>query len=246
MHTVFLLFFGLYAVGVSAQDYVVSAKGDTLRGNVKLLTYDIQDRVQLTGPGKKQVFTALEVKTVMMDGELYKTQRYENSYRYMKLLKGGYLSLYAFRPKGQAAYDGRMLIKTTGQSAEVANLTFKKSTAAFVEDCPEVAADVRAGVYSRNELDKLIDQYNACMAGPRPPGGATESPTMVAWQMLQKKVAGLPNFDKQNDVLDLLADIGQKIKNTQPVAGYQLDLLSQYLQGQAIDELENFLDLVKK
>ncbi|MFM7487052.1 MAG: hypothetical protein ACKO13_09040, partial [Cytophagales bacterium] len=49
-------------------DYAVTAKGDTLRGDVKILPSDLADQVQVRVNKKKKVYLSTEVITVVQNG----------------------------------------------------------------------------------------------------------------------------------------------------------------------------------
>ena len=106
---VLLAFAGSFSL-FAQSDYAVTSKGDTLKGATKILTYDLLDRVQVKVNKKKKIYTALEVKAVFVDGVVYHTVKYDNGFRYMKLIKPGFLSLYGFRQLNQSAYDGQFLV----------------------------------------------------------------------------------------------------------------------------------------
>ena len=125
-------------IGVSQTDYAVTSKGDTLKGKVKIFTYDLLDRVQVAVDKKKKMFTCLEVRPVSIDKEIFHTVKYEQGYRFMKIIKPGFLSLYGFRLTNQMSYDGQFLVKKDGSSMEIPNLTFKRSMANFLGECKEV------------------------------------------------------------------------------------------------------------
>jgi hypothetical protein len=53
------VFFLTSYFAVAQANYVVTLKADTLRGDVRILSYDNIDRVQVAKDGKKESFTAL-------------------------------------------------------------------------------------------------------------------------------------------------------------------------------------------
>ncbi|PZR32855.1 MAG: hypothetical protein DI538_18920 [Azospira oryzae] len=243
-------------------DYVVTSKGDTLRGEVRILTYDLLDRVQLVaGKKNKTTYTAVQVRAISVNNEVYIPQRYTNSIRFMKLVKSGYVSLYLFRPANQMTYDGRYLVKMDGQSLEVPNIGFKKLISNYIEDCPEVYTKVKNEQLKRGDLDKIIDEYNTCIATksktpqPVPAVVATETvpaPALIsdkteAIKNLQTKVVSLENMADKKDVLDLLTDIADKAAKEKAIPNYQLEALKGYLSSnEAVSaELEKVITLLK-
>ena len=236
---------------VSAQDkdYVVTVKGDTLTGDVKLLHYDeLIDRVQITREGKKSLYTALQVKTVYSKSDTYHSVKQNNAYRFMKSVKSGFLSLYAFKLANQSSFDGLFLVKKNGQSMEVPNLGFKKSMSKFLEDCEEVATALKDESLKHKDLNAIIDQYNACLQpGTKPTSTQAtisneQAGKMLAVENLQKKVEALESLPSRKDAIDLLRDIHDKLKNQQSIPNYQAEALKTYLNNQ--DSLKEDLDKV--
>jgi hypothetical protein len=247
-----LLLLVVLPLGTRAQgNYAVTVKGDTLRGEIQLMTYDLQDRIVVIRNKKKENYTSLQVPTLFLDSVLYKVQRLENGYRYMQLLKSGFLSLYGFRQKNQFGYDGRMLIKMDGSKLEVPNIGFKKQLSEFLVDCDLLAERIRNSELGRKDLDQIIDLYNDCAATKKAVQSITSaamtepnkasSPQLLALKSLAEKVqrAGLPN---QKDVDDLLADMNSKLSNQQKIPNYQIGALKEYLAGKGLEaELTAFL-----
>ena len=67
--TVFILFLVRSAY---TQDFVVNLQGDTIKGEVKPLTYGAEKKVQLTEAGKKKViYPFFKVKLYSLDGEVF-------------------------------------------------------------------------------------------------------------------------------------------------------------------------------
>src|SRR5260221_1179673 len=119
-----LLLFSFLCFRAYGQDFLVTNKGDTLHGKAKIMSYDQLDRVQIVEKKEKSTLTAREVKEVFAGGETYHPKQANNTIRFMKLLKAGYLSLYAFKEETQNFYGGRDLVKRDGAMTEVSHLAF--------------------------------------------------------------------------------------------------------------------------
>src|SRR5687767_4710050 len=105
----------MLAYQCSAQDYVVTTKNDTIRGDVKPLLYGADKKVQVTAADKKKtVLPITQTLGFSLRGEIFHPVRTDAGYTFMKLLKPGYLSLYAFQLENQMTYDGRYLLKKDG------------------------------------------------------------------------------------------------------------------------------------
>lgn len=222
---------------VSAQDYLVTTRRDTLRGEIKLLTFGQMDQVQIVVDKKKKVHKPMELSSLFIKGEFYKPIVHDNSIRFMKVLKTGYLSYYGFRLPNQTLYDGRYLAKLDGKGIEVPNLGFKKVMNKFLEDCPEVTAKIKGDELKRNDLERIIDEYNACME--RKTEAAIKNKIvrqegnekLEAIKKLQAKVEAQESLEGKKDVIDLLADISDKISGQQSIPNYQLEALKGLLKN---------------
>jgi len=230
--------------------YVITSKADTLYGKVRIMSYDQLDRVQLEVDKKKQTFSALQVLTVSIDSQIYKPVQYEKKIFLMKLLKSGYLSLYAFQIETQTSYDGRFLVKLDGKSLELPNLTFKKSMENFLEDCKPTAAKIKSGELTKKDIDKIIDDYNDCMKnqGLNPPLVVEPSnETLQTIESLIKKIDA-EEFPSKKDALDLLRDIQGKVSKNEPVPNYLSEGLKSYLSAvpTLTEDLNKLLALLQK
>jgi hypothetical protein len=232
--TLFLSFLCLSAYG---QGYLVTNTGDTLRGKVKIMSYDQLDRVQVAEKKGKTTLTARQVKTVFLDGETYHPQQANHTIRFMKLLKPGYLSLYAFKEEGQNFYGGRYLVKKDGAMTEVPNLAFKKIMTEFLADCPELKDKIKSGQYGRKDLELIIDDYNAYIDGNTVMRKETtlfaqkSAQRVEPLEKLKKTVQNQNDFDSKKDALDLIDDIIAKIKGGQTIPNYLVDGLQKFLTG---------------
>ncbi len=234
-------------------DYLITSKADTLYGKVRVLTYDLIDRMQLESDKKKEMFTALQVLSINVGGEVYKPLKYENKIVLMKLLKSGYLSFYAFRLPSQNTYDGRFLVKLDGTTLDLPNIGFKKILSGYLEECESVAKQVKDGDLTKKDIDKIIDEYNACMANLKKiPTPIASQPVAinektVAIKALIKKLEG-EEFSSKKDALDLLRDLQTKVGKNETIPNYLSEGLKSYLSSvpALTEDLNKLLDLLKK
>lgn len=221
-------------VSFCQSNFLITTKGDTLYGDLKILSYDIVDRVQLTADKKKKSFTALEAKTVFLDNEMYHSVRHDTRYHFMVLKQSGYLSLYGFRIDNQTTYDGRFLVKRDGDAIEVPNLTFKKTMQEFLKDCMSVSDRIKSGELGRKNLDTLITLYNACIdenTKLAALANATAVNTEISLPSIENLKVKIENssLSSRQDILDLIRDIETKVKGSQPVPNYLIEGLKGYL-----------------
>lgn len=241
----------------SAQsDYVVTIKGDTLRGKVKYFSYSgvkyggsNSKYVQLTPEsGKKTTHQLLQTISFQMNNEIYHTIRTHDGYTFMKLIKPGYLSLYGFQMENQTTWDGRYFVKKDGSVQEVPNIGFKKRLSQFLEDCSTVVNDIQSGTLGKSDLVKILDQYNACKDLNANSKLAKKSPAFSTWEKLKTKVTALPEFDKKNDALEMIRDIQNKISRNETVPVFLTNALKDALKDQTSvnEELNEALNLLGK
>ena len=245
-----------------AQNYILTTKGDSLTGTVKMFNNGPEIKAQVITAEKKRVnVPLLQVKMISYEGEVYRPQRGPDGYTFMKLLKEGYLSLYAFQLKNQTTYDGLFLVKRDGTMIEVPNINFKKALKKFLGDCAEVASKVEAGEYTKRDLDRVIDEYNTCIADLTTARGTikkntvhavSETPAKAAapeqenWASLAKKVQALPDFSEKADALEMIQEITNKLSRGEKVPNFMIEGLRSSLKDtQATQELEAALAELK-
>jgi hypothetical protein len=252
MYRIITLWFIFLMVGFSAvaqSDYLVTLKSDTLKGEARILSYDKLDRAQISINGKKEVYTALQILSLQMDSVFYKAIQIDNTVRLMKVLRSGYLSLYAFKLPNQSTYEGRYMVKMDGTSLEVPNISFKRLMANYLEDCKEVADKIKNGDFPKKDLEKIIDEYNVCVTQLKPD---VEVPPAViaqkeAIQHLSKKIKEL-KFDTKGDALDILRDMQTKVEKQEKVSNYLIEGLQTALKDQSSlsEELDKLIVLLKE
>ncbi|MBI1770415.1 MAG: hypothetical protein HYR67_18755 [Bacteroidetes bacterium] len=237
------------------KDYALSAKGDTLKGELKINSFDNLDRLQVNAGGKKSSFTALQIKSFVKEGITYQSVKYDNSIRFMRVIKSGYLSLLAFNQTNQGSWDGRYLTKKDGSSMEVPNLAFKKLLSKYLGDCQEVHDRIENGELPKRDLEKIVDLYNVCLqvktetqTTAKPSSAPSfDSEKMLAIKKLSEKVEA-ENFLTKKDVLDLLKDIQGKVSKNEAVPNYLAEGLKSYLADtpSLLKEANELVALLKK
>lgn len=246
---IFILSLVLSSLCSFGQDFLVTTKGDTLRGEIKPLVYGTDKKVQVTEAGKKKVvYSIFQVKSYSLKGETYQPVKGPSGYTFMKLIKSGYLSLYAFQSDNQVNFDGTFLLKKDGDGIELPNLSFKKGMKKFLDDCPSVVGKIDSDELNKKDLDKIIDQYNSCIENrtvdhEKIIAKRTEqSKNMTAWDVLEAKVKTQPDFEGKNNALEMIGEIKGKISSSQKIPNFLLEGLKSSLNGEVFKtELENAL-----
>ena len=234
-----------------SQDFIVTLQGDTIQGEVKALNFGPDKKVQITEPGKKKVlYPFFKVKSFSIDNEVYQTVKGPSGYTFMKLLKSGYLSLFAFQHENQNSYDGMFLLKRDGEGIEVPNLTFKKGMRRFLEDCPVVAGKIENDALNKRDLNQIVDEYNACISERTNAPAATATVVKPAapakstgvWSALEQKVKAQPDFAEKENALDMISEIKNKVSADQKIPNFLIEGLKSTLDAGAFNpELEEAL-----
>ena len=247
IHILFLIIMLLVYKCADAQDYVVTSKGDTLKGEVKPLFYGVDKKVQLAQEGKKKVvYPMFQVREFLYRGELYQPVKGPEGYTFMKLQKSGYLSLYSYQLPNQVTFDGYFLLKMDGKGMEVPNISFKKAMERFLSDCPSVAGKIDKGDYGKKDLHKIIDEYNGCIDANTVDHGKiiaeqqVQNKVIGAWDILEEKVKAEPEFDGKSNALDMIAEIKAKVSRSEKIPNFLLDGLKSTLTQDVFKaDLEN-------
>jgi hypothetical protein len=255
------LFASLVTLGsltAKAQDFAVTTRGDTIVGKIKILNFGSEKRIQVVGnDNKKSNYPILQVRSFKSNGELFRTVRGPLGYQFMKQLKDGYLSLYLFQMKDQVTYDGLLLSKRDGTYMEVPNLTFKRTLRNYLSECRSVAARIDAGNYERKDIERIVDDFNACVAEeqqpsaePQPAAAAvtqeTPAATLSAWAALEAAVNAKPEFTGKADANEMIADIRAKLSRKEKIPNFLVEGLKTSLKDQGVDkELEAALLEIK-
>jgi hypothetical protein len=236
---------------VYSQDFVVTAKGDTLRGKVKLILSSFDHRVQVQDKEKKKTtLLILQVRTVFIENERFDPVKFNNKYSFMKLLKEGYLSLYGFQYEKQLTYDGQYLLKKDGKGIEVPNLGFKKNMSNYLSDCEGLSTSIAKGDYGRNDLEKIIDEFNACIAKNTITPQSTTAPQneskLAAWNNLETKVIA-SSINAKSDALEMITDIKLRVSKGEKLPKFLVQGLTSALAEDAdlSVDLENALKTIE-
>jgi len=252
IHIFLLIIILLVYKCADAQDFVVTSKGDTLMGEVKPLFYGVEKKVQLNQKDKKKVvYPMFQVRSFLYKGELYQPVKGPDGYTFMKLQKSGYLSLYSYQLPNQVTFDGQYLLKLDGKGTEVPNISFKKAMEKFLSDCPSVAEKLDNGDYSKKDLHKIIDEYNACIDANTVDHGKIIAEQQVhqevigVWDVLEGKVKAEPDFEGKSNALDMISEIKGKVARSEKVPNFLVEGLKSALTQETFKpELENALKTI--
>lgn len=244
----------LFAITISAraQGYLVTTKGDTIKGKIN---FQLLSRIEMANVkgATKETISATSVRSVFTNGKHYKPVQFNGTIQFMEILIDGYLSLLGFKQPNAVLYEGRVLQKRDGKIIEVANIGFKKQVSSFLSDAPNLSKEILDGNLVARDLQEIINQYNAFIEKQTLP----KSNSASANEMVQNNAASKTKIDllealrldieksdlpQKQDALDILLDWSEKIKNNKPIPPYlqkalktSVDLRTEFLIR--IDEL---------
>lgn len=226
----------LFSKNGIAQDYAVTIKGDTITGVIKITNYGPDKRIQITDAQKnKNVVSIFQTRYFTSEGEKYLPIRTDKGYVFMKLLKEGYLSLYAFQIENQTNFDGRYLMKKDGKGIEVPNLSFKKMMLKYLEECADVTDKINNGSLSKKNLTQIIDSFNECIdkntiAKKQIVVEQHENKTgLNTWDKLEEKIKSLQDFGEKENALEMIAEIKNKIERGDKIPNFLIEGLKSVL-----------------
>jgi hypothetical protein len=247
------ILFAVLTFQTSAQgDYLITIKGDTLYGEIKILGVSKPEQVQLIQGKKKQNFHPLQAREFSFEGNTYNSVKNYDTYQFMRLLQSGYLSLYAYRIDRQSNYDGRLLVRRDGSIMDVPNLGFKRKLIAFLNDCDEVSGKFEQQEVGRNDIEQIITFYNSCMdmkSGISNTVIANEElkPAINASKSLLEHIKSSNDFSGKTDAIAILEDIHAKLLRNENIPGYLQEALKASLKdnSEINSQLQELIDALK-
>jgi hypothetical protein len=234
-----VIFMLIHYVSAAQDNYLVTTRGDTVKGELKLLFYGPEKKVQVKNAEGKTLYSILHTKSFFYENETYLPAKGPYGYAFMKLLKPGYMSLLAFQVDKATTYDGRFLLKGDGKGLEVPNLGFKKQLARFLADCEAISLKIEQDVYSKKDLETIVDEYNQCIAGKTIAVEQVivkEKETHTksnSWDSLIEQINQHADFEGKSTALEMTADIKSRVQRGEKVPNFVIDGLKSTLSQQA-------------
>ena len=160
MRFLLLLLFLLFLKPAAAQEsFLITTRGDTLRGNLTFIQGDKIDQVQVKSE-KRSLISALQIRLANQNGTVFKPVKYQDKLKMMKVLLDGYIAYYAFQPSIEnQAYSSFLLVRADGARIEVPRLNFKREMTEFLGDAI-LNDSINSDLLTRNDLAHIITQFN--------------------------------------------------------------------------------------
>lgn len=200
---ILLLFSGLSF----AQDTLVKVNGEILEGRVNIATNSLNKEYASIKIGRKKTkLNLLEVREIKMaNGDLIKPLGFGTSLKFGKELISGYLSYYRVtRDNSPEKFNGDLLYKMDGTYILLSGkIGFRSAARDFLGDCTRMADDIRNKKYQRNDIEKLVNDYNACVSQK-----GLMSKTAIEEKARQDRLA-----EKEQKRLELSKGLEQKLSD---------------------------------
>jgi hypothetical protein len=228
----FSLLFSAHAL--IAQDYLITTKGDTLKGSIVFQLNGKIESATVKGQ-KRETISAIGVREVKMKSRRFKPVQFNGSVLFMEILTEGYLSLLAFQPPNLLSYEGRLLQKRDGKILEVPTLAFKRQMVAYLSDYPKLSKMIQADELDRKDLNEIIKQYNDFILGATENQNAqvkiesNQRSVLESIELLKSEIEK-SDLPLKQDALDILADWAEKIKNKKTAMPYMIKSLNAALE----------------
>jgi hypothetical protein len=227
---------------VSGQDYLITTRGDSIVGDMKLYTQGPEKKVLINQNKKKTYYPLTQTKRFRYKDEIYVPAKGPTGYTFMKLIKEGYVSMLAYQLENQVLYEGLYLMKKDGTGTEVPNLGFKKAMKKFLTECPSVNQKLENDEFGRRDLDAMLAEYNACITGnsvnhTRVIAQKQEQTKKISpWDALKDKVTSTADFNGKADALEMIDEIRAKISRSEKVPNFMIEGLKNSLRDVQVQE----------
>ena len=248
-------------------DYVATTRGDTLYGQVVFRSYNKQpDKVMLKNEEGKKLYAPIQLKALHSKKNTFHTVKHNGRYEFMKLVQGGYLSVYFRKADEQWEYAEMVLTKRDGSSVSVPNLSFRKTMVNFLDGCEVVKKRVNDRVYGKKEMEAIVKEYNECITQntarvslnkvtqpattqqPRPEPVDMDTPQFKALSEIKGRLKTSTNIQNKQEVYELIDDLESRLMEKKPIPSYLIAPLREYFEAdQSIAYLvEQFVESLNK
>ncbi|MDN5203752.1 hypothetical protein QQ008_20345 [Fulvivirgaceae bacterium BMA10] len=244
---IILLAFPSYIVAQAQNsDFVVYFNGDTLYGSIKRQSGKwISNQIIFRHNDKKELLRSTQVRAfyVAKDDENYHTIRINNRYEFMKLIVGGFVSLYDYQHRGtnsSAMEVSKILVKRDGRTLESGSIGFRKRTSDFLEECETVKQAIIDKQYKAKDLVRIVEDFNACIKDLQSQNQLITviqaPPTQEASEigdLLEAFKVSIEDYDidAKQDLIDITTDIEDKVLKGEKVSNYLLKSFTEIASG---------------
>jgi hypothetical protein len=243
-----------FAMSGFAQDTLVKTDGETLEGRVNIATNTLDvEYATIKVERKKQTISILDIREIRMkNGDLIKPVGFNNTVKFGKLIVEGYLSYYRVnKDNSPEKFTADLLIKLNGKHQLLGGrIGFRSSAKDFLGDCVRVVDNLDRKLYSRNDVEKMANDYNQCVSeeglmseqamedkAKQDKISKEEKEGTAVPETLEKKLTDfatlLEHSDKisnKTDVTAMFNDISGKIRRKETIPDYLKNALTSALK----------------
>ncbi|WP_339607062.1 hypothetical protein [uncultured Roseivirga sp.] len=243
----YLSIFTLSILSFSAtgQDILTKLSGETITGDVKLLANSDGMPYAIVKNGKdKEKVELFSIKNISLpEIGLVKPIKVGEQYRFGLLEIEGYLSVYKYSTSNRMDDFGTTALQKFGGSTFVLPgiVGFRKLLSDYLSDCPEVSDKIDEKELKRNDIDQIVNDYNACIALKNSIEQNPISYNTNVSNISESKQTMLKDFeallkysekveDKDN-VIDMFSDFSSKLNNGEKASDYLINAIKNAIKN---------------
>lgn len=237
--SIYILVLTVFSLQSQAQNTIITMRGDSLNGSFDITKRSGNEFVDFrNADGEKKKFRLFDIKQIITaDQEVLEPIKLETRYTFGKVISKGYLSLYSFKGESsRSGFNERALVKLDGTSAVVPGaIGFRKTISRFLSDCPVLSQQIRDKKLRKDDLNKIIEEFNGCISGESNTTVETPKPVTKEIKASSEQQTQVNDFktllkysDKvsnKEDVLDMFNDLNQKLINKERIPNYLKNIL---------------------
>lgn len=252
---VLLITFISASIGVAQdQDYAITLKSDTIYGKVSISSYEGSGQQISIKTGKRKTqLKAHEVRSLSTKKGVFHTLKIRNQYQFARLEKEGYLSYYKFSGNSTSAslsFDTPLLVKKTSEQKEIPNIGFRKQVSTFLSDCESVSMKIKNGVYKKNDLTQIIDDYNQYIDDNT--SDINKKQEVISQNFtkselinhIKEAVNNSSSLNNKVEIKEMLNDVQAKLQAGEEIPNYLIGALKEKLSSEP-EMMENLLRAVE-
>ena len=238
----FFLFFSSISVFSYGQDqWLVTAKMDTIYGKIYLETGDQYkaDEAKVKDGKKKISYKSYQIRSVHLGkNDDYETLKIDGRYQFVQVdIKGKYFSRYLYNDPDLGSSSNfalKILVNWKGEQYKTSNLTSKKRFAAYFEDCESVSQKIESGELKKKDFEKIIAEYDVCIDQIQSQITAmpiTTQPVVPSSEM-ENLISELKSKDLyKGEMVTMLEDVNQRMSNNENIPNYLQQAVLAQLEG---------------
>jgi len=203
---------------LSSQSYLITNKGDSIVGKIQILeNLDGNEFIQVKRDKEKVSFDFPEVTRVSKNGDIFLPIVVKNKYRFGRVEIEGYITKMSYKSiQGSQQVQKEILKRSDGNQILVPGaFRFKEIIAEFTKACPSISEAVSEKEYKRKELDKIIKDFNVCMASSS--AQVLSVSNIERFKSLLRQSSVVKNKDQ---ALEMFQDIVDKLADQKDIPNY--------------------------